>query len=294
MLQDTETLQNTPSPDSLAADSAQSLQHYQAQYLNGFPKSNSDADSTLTDIANHAVVEVPVAAPVQPYSGSPLHDTGSMALFLIAIFFVVINYRSGHKYFENFIHNMFAVSRRVNIFEDHTIEESKSMFALIFNTCVMEGLLLYYGITYYYPGLAPHMHAHVFRYVGVLVAITCVFYGAQWLLYKFLGFVFTQNGGIDTNSWIDGFNASQSLLGLLLLPITIITLVYPSTIKWTIFIAITLYFLARIVFISKGFRIFFNNLSLSVYFILYLCSAEIVPQVLILAFTIYICQVLQV
>ena len=95
-----------------------------------------------------------------------------------------------------------------------------------------------------------------------------------------------------TELWVGGFLASQATLGLLLFPIVVITLVFPSTIKLMLSLALALYILARIVFIWKGFRIFFNNLSSSIYFILYLCAVEIVPPLLALAGTVYVCSIL--
>ncbi|MCH5320108.1 MAG: DUF4271 domain-containing protein, partial [Paramuribaculum sp.] len=44
-----------------------------------------------------------------------------------------------------------------------------------------------------------------------------------------------------------------------------------------VYFAMVLYVLARIMFIVKGFRIFYTNSASIVYFILYLCSLEIVP-----------------
>ncbi|MDE6169760.1 MAG: DUF4271 domain-containing protein, partial [Duncaniella sp.] len=45
--------------------------------------------------------------------------------------------------------------------------------------------------------------------------------------------------------------------------------------------AVVFYFLTRILFICKGFRLFYDNFGSLLYFILYLCTLEIVPLVLI-------------
>ena len=128
-------------------------------------------------------------------------------------------------------------------------------------------------------------------YVGLTTVAAIVFYCAQLVLYKLLAWVF--GDATSSQLWISGFNATQSLLGLALLPVTIITLVYPSTAPTTLLVALALYIVARIVFISKGFRIFFNNLSSSLYFILYLCSVEIIPSLLAYFGTLFICHSFQ-
>lgn len=61
---------------------------------------------------------------------------------------------------------------------------------------------------------------------------------------------------IDTRLWIAVFNASQACLGVLLLPVVIVTLVAPEQANSTLICAVILYFLARIVLILKGFRIY--------------------------------------
>ncbi|MGM9811684.1 MAG: DUF4271 domain-containing protein [Muribaculaceae bacterium] len=44
-------------------------------------------------------------------------------------------------------------------------------------------------------------------------------------------------------------------------------------------IYIFIYFVCRLIYIIKGFRIFFNNFTSIFYFILYLCSGEIIPLI---------------
>ena len=108
------------------------------------------------------------------------------------------------------------------------------------------------------------------------------------LVYHVLGYVFADS--ISTRLWIDGFKATQSLLGLLLLPVIGVMLLKPELSTPMLLVAAGLYICARLVFICKGFRIFYGNLSSIVYFILYLCSLEIVPLVMLGAGTIYLCR----
>ena len=90
--------------------------------------------------------------------------------------------------------------------------------------------------------------------------------------------------------FVSGFNASQTLLGFFLLLPAMIALFYPSSVKELLFISVLLYFAARIIFIYKGFRIFYHNFSNLLYFILYLCSVEIIPVLLVLSGTFSLCR----
>ena len=113
----------------------------------------------------------------------------------------------------------------------------------------------------------------------------------QHALYATLGYVFGDT--VSRRLWISGFKASQSLLGLLLFPVTALLLLFPAAIELLLSIAAVLYALVRIVFVFKGLRIFFNKFSQSLYFILYLCSVEIVPLVIFAMLLVAICTQLQ-
>ena len=277
---------------STAADTAQhdTVAPFAPHYASGFPVMGSN-DSSYTHLSEVPVMEVPKGVAPKNYNHGPLYDTGSMSMLLLSLFLIIISYKSGYKYIENFVTNMFSVRRRSNAFDDHTMSDMRILSALIFNTCVMEGFFAFYTISTYVPTLHQSLSGHVFLNVVALTALSAVFYMAQYALFLLLGYVFGDKE--SSSSWIAGFKATQSLLGLLLFPFTVILLVYPSTIKATLIFAIILYFLARIVFIFKGFRIFFGKVSQSVYFILYLCSVEIVPPILYCVCAVSLCGFLQ-
>ncbi len=281
---------DTVAADSAHHDSTTAVKAFTPHYLNGFPDSTT-TDTVLPSMWSFPTVQPPADGATHNYNNSPLHDTGSMALLLAALFFIAIAYHSGYKYLESFAHNIFSIKRRENLFDDHTVNDTAIMSALVANTCIMEALLMFYGITAHFPSLAAAMHSHVCVYVLALTATALVFYLAQLMGYSLLGYVFGDR--MSTKLWIGGFNATQSLLGLTLLPVVVVTMVYPATIDTTLTVAVTLYACARIVFISKGFRIFFNDIRDCLYFILYLCSVEIVPPIVIMTGTVKMCEILQ-
>jgi hypothetical protein len=204
--------------------------------------------------------------------------------------FLMTSYRLGRSYIYNLGHYLFSPKGKDDLFAEHTSSDARIIIAMIANTCLMGGIMLYYGLLWYNPSLTVVLQNSVFLHVLVLTLAMAIFVTLQLLLYRLIGYTFaTEN---LTDMWVQGFLASQAVLGLLLFPVAVITLVFPSTIKLMVTIAIILYILGRIVFISKGFRIFFNNLSSSIYFILYLCAVEIVPPLLALAGTVYVCTIL--
>ena len=101
-----------------------------------------------------------------------------------------------------------------------------------------------------------------------------------------MGYTFSDKVG--SKLWIDGFKSSQALLGLLLLPVLVLVMLYPSSGKLLLSVAATLYLVARLIFIYKGIRIFYGNLTSILYFILYLCAVEIVPLFIMMGVTLWI------
>lgn len=221
---------------------------------------------------------------------SPLHDTGIIALLLIVFLLIAMNYKKGYKYFFHVGNYLFSIRRRRNTFDDHTVSETNMMLSLIINTCVMCGIISYLAIGHYYPVLVEDVS--VSRLVWALSGYALIYYIWQYVFYRVMGYTFLPDKTY-TQLLIDGFNSTHSVLGLLLCPVAFVMLLTPNTLVPMFYIAAILYIFARIVFICKGFRIFFNNLASLLYFILYLCSIEIVPVVLSFTGAIFLCRVLQ-
>lgn len=260
--------------------------YYAPQYLDGFPTAAQEGDSVLGDIDGLPVMEIPAGDKAMNFPRSPLHDTPSMALLLAGLLAVTLSYHKGYKYIENFFHYMFSTRRRENLFEDHTVNETSIQAALVANTCIVEGFIIYFAVQLMWPVLAPKLQQGVFAHVAAYTGLALAFYAAQWVVYKVLGYTFLDKVG--SKLWIDGFKASQSFLGLTLLPVLVLLMLYPAHGKLLLSVAASLYLVARLIFIFKGFRIFYGNLSSILYFLLYLCAVEIVPLVLVTGLTYWI------
>ena len=263
--------------------------YYAPQYVDGFPGAAA-SDTVLGSINGLPVMEVPVGGEALGFARSPLHDTPSMALLLVGLLAVALCYHSGHKYIENFFHYMFSTRRRENLFEDHTVHETSIQAALVANTCIVEGFIIYFAVQLLWPVFAASLQQGIFLYVAAYTGLALVFYAAQWVAYKVLGYTFLDT--VASRLWIDGFKASQAFLGLALLPVLFLLMLYPANGKLLLWVAASLYLVGRLIFIIKGFRIFYSNLSSVVYFILYLCAVEIVPLVIMTRVTYWITDIL--
>ncbi len=114
---------------------------------------------------------------------------------------------------------------------------------------------------------------------GLLIALCLLYFVFQLFAYDTVGYAFTDTE--HRRSWLRAFTATQSFLGFALLPVAIITVFYPEAGQWPLMVAAICYIIARLAFITKGFRIFYHNCGSLLYFILYLCTLEIIPPLIV-------------
>lgn len=112
-----------------------------------------------------------------------------------------------------------------------------------------------------------------------LTSIVSVYFVFQYVTYNIIGYTFITSEGRQL--WLEGFTASMALLGVVLLLPGIVVLFYPEILHFAVIFSAFIYILVRFLFICKGFRIFYTNLGSLVYFILYLCTLEIIPLVIL-------------
>ncbi len=108
--------------------------------------------------------------------------------------------------------------------------------------------------------------------------LACVYIGAMWVCYTVVGKVFSDS--LHTWLWVRGYTAGTGLGGAVFFPLALSALAYPQFTTPIVIIAFAMLILVKLIFIIKGFRIFFTESSLWVVFLYYLCSLEIVPLVI--------------
>ena len=96
--------------------------------------------------------------------------------------------------------------------------------------------------------------------------------------YSAVGYTFSTDEG--RREWIRGFSASMALLAMALALPALAIIFYPASAPIMVFLSLLLFIIAKIAFVVKGFRIFFDKLLSLLYFILYLCTLEIIPIIL--------------
>lgn len=247
----------------------------------------SDAPWSAADQATCYTGHIPYMEGIapEPRPELPGYNSGVMAILIGLFLIITLNFRHYSTFLKTFTQNLFSVRQRANVFDEHsTTNEARVLISLILLTCVCEGILLYSML------LSEGLHTDNLTGVCAMSAVAGAYYIFQLIAYRTVGYVFTSSR--RTDMWMKGFNASQSLLGITLVVPAMLSLFNPSASPALLTAGAALYIIARLIFIYKGFRIFYNNSLALIYFILYLCSLEIIPILVIYKTAIYLSSLL--
>ena len=209
----------------------------------------------------------------------PDHQTGVSFIvsgFFILFFIVALRFRSNMKYVGVLFHTLTDTRTRQNVFDD-TVRETSLLILLNILWCCCAGIIGFYCFSYFINpteiGLIPS--DGMMAGIGIAAAYS-VFMGLSYLS---VGWVFSDLE--HARVWVKGFAASQALMTPFFFITALLAICWPYAQFGTAIIAILVFVIAKLVFIWKGYRIFFTQFSSWVLFLCYLCSLEIVPLVLI-------------
>ncbi len=201
-------------------------------------------------------------------------NSGVLAIITGMFVVMALGFRQSKRLFKVLFKDLLGM-RGPNVFDEHTSNETGVLTLMAMQWSVYTGLLLYtlFNLLYHTPP------THAFSDIAQLIALTGAYYIFQLTAYNVVGFTFsTPEGRIF---YVKGFTSSQSLLSFLLIIPALVALFYHQAAESMLITAGVLYILARLVFIIKGFRIFYHKIPSLLYFILYLCTLEIVPLIVL-------------
>ncbi|MCM1490156.1 MAG: DUF4271 domain-containing protein [Muribaculum sp.] len=212
------------------------------------------------------------------------NDVSWIYLLLFVIFFLTCTRVKGNfKFAGAFLRDVIGVRERENMFDVTVRETSFMLFAVLLSSCSLGVLLckgvLHYGNLVWSPADIPDItisYEGILIPMGICMGLACAYTGLMWLTYYSVGHVFSDN--LHTKMWVRGFTSSIALGGAVFLPLALIALAYPEYSPTITIVGLFMLILVKIVFIVKGFRIFFTESSLWVVFLYYLCSLEIIPM----------------
>jgi hypothetical protein len=203
----------------------------------------------------------------------PGYDSGILLLIVGSFLITSWGFRSARRMWGNFFTDLMQMGHRHSMSDaERTTAERWVMAAMLLQTFIYEGLLLFSAVTIY-----GGVKLATFPAVFIAIGLAMLLYVIQAAGYIAVGYAFSNP--IDSKSWLRAFSATQSMLGFALILPTLGVLFYPAINRGLMMPAMVLYVLARLLFYIKGFRIFHTNHASIFYFFLYLCTLEIMPVV---------------
>ncbi len=266
-----ETL-NTILFDSIAADTVSGrVPHFIPRNKANTLQANAIADS----LASVRLPEIPYGTR-QGIEGNKLppsyiHST-PFALILVS-FFLIASFNAGNiiRALSAYRAELWSIRRRPNLFDEEQSAPIHIATILAIMYIIFSGIIVYnlHGV----PSCP--------TFIGAMTAIGLAgaYYVLQLIVYWLVGFTFSSAEG--TTRFVGGFVATQAFVGLCLAIPAILLVFCPQWHFALITTSITIYCISRIIFIAKGFRIFYNGFLSLLYFILYLCTVEILPILVI-------------
>lgn len=191
--------------------------------------------------------------------------------------------RANRHYLQSLRRNLFEVRERNNMFDD-TVRET--LLTVLLNVlcagCI--GIILYCAVSW-----MEHRTGNLAA-AGACMGISCAYCAVMPLIYWATGRIF--HGKRQTSAWLSGFTASQGVLGLCLFPLALLLLFYPEATRQLLIGAGALMLAAKLLVISKGFRIFYRNNGFTLLFLYYLCAVEAVPLLMTFAAALQVFRIL--
>lgn len=235
----------------------------------------SATDSVSVSIPDAAII---VETPRQGVEGElrPMTSSGSswlMLTMLLVFMTVCLTYKRNFKYIKGIIGDLTDVRRRNNLFDD-TVKESSFLIALNLMCVISGGLLLHTALITHNPELLSLTYQYT---ILIVMGVTIAYYIFQYVAYWVLGNIFADSA--QTSLWIKGFASSQGLLSVILFPLSLMSAFYTENVTIVLIASLICIVLARLIFVCKGFRIFFSQISSWLLFLCYLCSVEIIPAI---------------
>lgn len=247
------------------------------------------------------VIEVPAerqTAPAATRSEGSADRSWILTGLLLLFVAVCLRMRSNSRYLKAMVTDLTDVRERHNAFDD-TVKETSMLVMLNLLWCLCAGVMIYTLLCYAFaPGMAPPqwslglqaLQNHQLSCTGICAGVGTLYTLGLLLAYTTVGNVFSDS--LHAGMWVKGFLASQGLSAVILLPLAVMAVCLPEWWPQLLIAAAVTFAAGKIIFICKGFRIFFNQTSSWILFLYYLCSLEIVPLIIVFVTATELCSLL--
>lgn len=240
------------------------------------------------------IIDNPIIREETPVETGESTGMSFVWLLLVLLFCAVsLKFKNNARYIRAVVSDLTEVRVRQNAFDD-TVKETSFLVMLNILWVICAGVLLWEAVMLDVGGVEAAVSFSIPDKPAAGIAVCIGMAGGYSLFmcigYWIIGSVFTDRE--RARMWLKGAGASQGLEAVFLLPLAALALSNETWLFILLEIAAAVFILGKIIFIYKGFRIFFNQISSWMLFLYYLCSVEIVPLILTYLATLQLCSVL--
>ena len=208
-----------------------------------------------------------------PNPSLPHSESWVFIILFVLFFLLVYSVSRSVGFITETVKTFFQQKERSSIFSKATVNDFRfRLLLIIFSIGVIS---LYVYLILFKP--TDHFSIKVYSYFLIL---TGLFFGIKSLLFDLLGYIFLTPSSVKMAK--ESYFNILSILGIVLYPLLILQIYIPADLyKFTELISLIICSGACILVIIKLFQIFFHKIVASFYIMLYLCTLEILPLVVL-------------
>lgn len=200
--------------------------------------------------------------------------TTILFLCLLGVLFI---FSKGRKFLLKQTNGILVNKERSNLFDEATSSDTQYAFFLVSHACIMLVFCLYSFFAKSSPVLFDRFsHFELLAFsAGCVVALFLL----KWSAYSFVNWIFFEEA--RNRLWIQFYFNIFIWMGLLLLPIVLLVVYFNLSLHFSLYLFVGVYLFVKIIMFWRCFNNFFNYFYGTFHLILYLCTLEILPDVLL-------------
>jgi hypothetical protein len=226
----------------------------------------------------------------EPISAKNQTDSWGFILFLVCFFIFAYIVSQRAKLLNSMANELFHNKDRQSIFFETMDHEFSNKLLLLFQTVILTAIITY-RLAVHESIFSAESPSQLFMFTGITILILIVFIGYKFLTYSFIGHIFFNHE--TSRQWNNNFLSLICLSGNILFFPTLILFYVDKAYYFCMYFMFFYLFFILIITFYKIFTIFFQRKSHLLYFILYLCTQEMIPLYLVYRGFIYLFLIVQ-
>ena len=198
-------------------------------------------------------------------------------LLMVSFFLVVWVISRSRRFLAHSVKDFFHTRMRENLFAERTENELRGQIFLVFQTCFVLGILFF--------DFTQELQVDVFNQVspykilGVSTAICSLYYLLKVGVSSFVNSIFFEKAQCER--WAEAYMLTVLGLGLSLFPVALLVVYFDLSFHHLIYLALSLLVLDKLLLLYKTYSIFFRYTLGWVHLILYFCTLEVTPLLIL-------------